>query len=78
MGSTLKGKNLLLWEQILFLIVLTPNETGGKNENDRVAPPKRVPIHLNSASVYLGPVVLSIVSLTSSVRGQLFKCFMAL
>ena len=27
---------------------------------------------------YLGPVVQSIVSLTSSLRGQLVKCFMTL
>ena len=31
-----------------------------------------------SYKIYLGPVVQSIVSLTSSLRGQLVKCFMTL
>ena len=46
MRSTFKGKNLLLWEQILFFKKLTPNVVGGKNENKRVASPESVPIHI--------------------------------
>ena len=45
-GPTLKGKNLLLGEQILFFLELTPNEMGGKNENKRVTSHESVPIHL--------------------------------
>ena len=32
----------------------------------------------NFSAEYMGPVVQSIVSLTSSLRGQLVKCFMIL
>ena len=41
MGSSLKGENLLRLELILSFM-------RGNNENDRVASPGRVPIHLNS------------------------------
>ena len=39
-GSTLKGKNLLLGEQNSSLKELTLNEMGGKIENKRVAFPE--------------------------------------
>ena len=45
-GSTLKGKNLLLEEQILFFSELTSNEKGGKtNRNVSFA---SIPIHFNT------------------------------
>ena len=42
----------------------------------RVASP--VSTYFNAVSIILGLVVQSIVSLTSLLRGQLVKCFMAL
>ena len=45
MGSTLKGKNLLQWEQILFYNEMTPIYMGGNSINDKVASPESVPIH---------------------------------
>ena len=44
-GSTLKGKNLLRWENS-FLYELNPIYMGGNNENDRVVFPESVLIHL--------------------------------
>ena len=46
MGSTLKGKNLLLLEQILIFKV-DSTEKGGKNENGKVVSPESVYTHLN-------------------------------
>ena len=43
---TLKRKNLLLRDQILFFYELTP-EMGSKNENKRVASPESVSIQCN-------------------------------
>ena len=45
MGSTVKGKNLLGWANS-FLHEMTPIHMGGNNENDRVASPESVTIHL--------------------------------
>ena len=45
MGSTLKGKNLFLKEQILYLRV-DPTEKVGKKS--RVASPVNTPIYLNT------------------------------
>ena len=46
MGSTLKGKNLLLEEQILSF-KSRPLLTKGKNESGRVVSPESVSIYLN-------------------------------
>ena len=51
MGPTLKGKNLLLWEQIFSFKCRPSTEKGGKNENDRVASPESVTIHLSNIYV---------------------------
>ena len=37
--------------------------------------PKRITFEMSYRSLLLGPVVQSIISLTSSLRGQLNKCF---
>ena len=39
-GSTPMGANSIIYQ-------MTPIYMGGNNENDRVAPPESVPIHLN-------------------------------
>ena len=52
-GSTLKGKNLLLEEQILSLRV-DPYRKG--RQNSRVASPVSIPIHLNT--IYLSYLVV--------------------
>ena len=54
---------------------------GGQNSYTMVCLPVREIIHLLSMwviSIVQDPVVQSIVSLTSSLRGQLVKCFMTL
>ena len=56
MGSTLKGKNLLQEEQILFFKSGPPAEKGGKN--CRVASPVSIPIHLLDIIHVLGAIVL--------------------
>ena len=43
-----------------------------------VTSPEGLPIHLNLYARAQGPVVQSMVSLTSSLRGQLVKCFTTL
>ena len=69
-----------------FINGMTQMYKGGKNKNDGVASPESIPIHLNTTDIdcfyrifewHQGQVVQSIVSLTSSLRGQL-KCFTTL
>ena len=50
---SLQGKNLLLWEQILFFKRLTVNEMRGKHENKRVTSPGSVHVHLKMNSAQL-------------------------
>ena len=47
MGSTFKGKNLLLLEQILSFKSRSHIEKGAKNEYGRVASRESGPFHLN-------------------------------
>ena len=56
MGSTLKGKNLLLKEHLSEMGRGGGGGGvgGGKNENKRVATPERVPIHLNICCFFHG------------------------
>ena len=72
-GSSLKGTSMLLNEQTL---IFNPYKRGGKSENGTVATPASKSIHLKNK--IHGPVVQSIISLTSSLRGQLVKCFTTL
>ena len=51
MGSTLRTKNLLLGEQILFFKSLTLMRWEAK-ENKRVASPESVPIHLKELTPF--------------------------
>ena len=79
-GATVRGKNLL------------PKEEGGKFLRLRADPFWKCSVAHGSnqeftevasfrkgdGNIHLGPVVQSIISLTSSLRGQLVKCFMTL
>ena len=53
MGSTLKGKNLVMREQILSFKSLTPSKRG-QNKNCSIASPEGLPIHLKSLSMQSG------------------------
>ena len=46
MGCSLKGNNLFQGANTFLYAMTISFEKGGKNENDRVASPASVPIHL--------------------------------
>ena len=68
---------MLRAEHEIYFITLEPGSPLYAKANITIIKARRCTV-LFPCNVNLGPVVRSIISLTSSLRGQLFRCFTTL